>query len=569
MEVNGRKLIRTEREALNALQNDTVIGFDTETGGLNPWVHDIHTIQLYGQQSDSLVLLQYKNGVIHPDIREFLGDPKRLFIGHNVVGFDIPMLAGAYVPWEGARWYDSLVGEQVCVTTSRRDVKKSLKAALKRRLNVIVDKTIAHGRWHCDLTEDQILYATEDVVHLPALREAQLLAAKKSSQLEAMQLEQDIMPYIAMMTIRGLPCTPEKMVEFINMQEALEEELDAQMCDAFGEINFNSTQQLKRAVKERYGYEWPATNKHTLKVIALKGGHEGRLAKLLLDHKVPAQRLKMYNYGFIDNYIVNDLIHANFWQVGAATGRFTSSNPNLQQIPRDARWVIGNRPGFKVIACDYSQAELRVAAYLSGDTVLQQALDYDDVHRAVAAMMFQKDPEDISVEERRKAKAASFTLLFVGGAQRLFEQAQDDGAPISRAEAEHIFKLFFARFQGLKAMRTKAIVLSKQRRANQIVMPHGLKRTLVGQSNRPSVIANSWVQGFAASCMKQGIKKAGEAGLMQYVGATVHDELVAWIEEKHADELARELEKAMVEGMQVYLPVGAKAEAKVGDVWLK
>ncbi len=552
-EINGIPIIRDPREAAAKLQNDPLIGFDTETTGLSPWRDQIATMQFYGEQSGTAAVIQLEGGVVPPEIKS-LFNPAHTFLCHNAVGFDLLMLGNNGVPWENARWYDTLIGETVCVSSGRKDIRKNLGATAQRRLGTVIDKTIEHGHWTEELSDRQIQYAISDVLSLPAIMRAQIEKANESGQYQALLLEQDIAPYVAKMTLNGLPCKAAVMRQFIHEQEAKRDEAEKLMISTFGDINFNSHVQIKKAVKQRYGLTWESTAEPALLDMLYEDPVSGPLAQILLDYRAPAQRLKMYNEDFIEDHIINDWVHARFWQCSADTGRFTCSNPNLQQVPRDSRYIIGNMPGYTIVAVDYSQIEVRVAAYVSQDQALISAVDDADIHRAIASMLFKVPASEVTKEQRRKAKAAAFALLYCGGVNRLFNQARQDGSPITMEEAGEIFHSFFSRFKGLWDFRQTAIARAKRNPVNTIRMPSTLRRVLVGRDNRPSVILNNAVQGFAAAGIKQGIRIAGERGLMKYVGAQVHDELVAAVPDNEWEEYSVELQRAMLEGMALYLP---------------
>lgn len=566
VEINGIPIIRDPREAAAKLQNDPLIGFDTETTGLSPWRDQIATMQFYGEQSGTAAVIQLEGGVVPPEIKS-LFNPAHTFVCHNAVGFDLLMLGNNGVPWENAKWYDTLIGETVCVSSGRKDIRKNLGATAQRRLGTVIDKTIEHGHWTEELSDRQIQYAISDVLSLPAIMRAQIEKANESGQYQALLLEQDIAPYVAKMTLNGLPCKAAVMRQFIHEQEAKRDEAEKLMISTFGDINFNSHVQIKKAVKQHYGLTWESTAESALLDMVYEDPVSGPLAQILLDYRAPAQRLKMYNEDFIEDHIINDWVHARFWQCSADTGRFTCSNPNLQQVPRDSRYIIGNMPGYTIVAVDYSQIEVRVAAYVSQDQELISAVDDADIHRAIASMLFKVPASEVTKEQRRKAKAAAFALLYCGGVNRLFNQARQDGSPITMEEAGEIFHSFFSRFKGLWDFRQMAIARAKRNPVNTIRMPSTLRRVLVGRDNRPSVILNNTVQGFAAAGIKQGIRIAGERGLMKYVGAQVHDELVAAVPDNEWEEYSVELQRAMLEGMALYLPINVVAEIKHGTTW--
>lgn len=565
--IDGISIIRDPREAAAHFANEHIIGFDTETTGLSPWRDKLALMQFYGDSSGVCAVIQIKNGIVPEELKS-LFTPDKLFICHNAVAFDILMLSTHGVPWEGAQWYDTLVGETVCVSTGRRDVRKSLKESAKRRLGAEINKEIDHGHWADEeLSLEQLRYAVVDVMNLPALYRAQLQKATETGQLVALQLEQAIMPYVARMTINGLPCKREKILQFIDQQQTLTNNMYSTMVQTFGDINYNSHIQIKQAVRDKYGLYWESTAHDALINMTYDDPVSGPLAQVLLNYRVPAQRLKMYNDEFIAKHLIDDRIHARFWQCSADTGRFTSSDPNLQQVPRDGRWFIGNIPGRKIVAVDLSQIEVRVAAYISGDTELIRALEEDDIHTAVASMIYRVPAANVTKEQRRNAKATVFALLYCGGVARLYNQAREDGAPMTMEEADQLYHAFFGRFTGLWRMRNQAINMAKNHHMNIIRMPSTLRRVLVGPDNRPSVILNSSVQGFAAAGLKQGMLRAGRHGLFDYIGAQVHDELVGCVEDRYANDFAEALRIDMVDGMKQYLPVNVVAEKKVYDYW--
>jgi DNA polymerase-1 len=210
---------------------------------------------------------------------------------------------------------------------------------------------------------------------------------------------------------------------------------------------------------------------------------------------------------------------------------------------------------------------VRIAAYVAQDADLLAALEEEDIHTAVASMIFHTPMGNIEKAQRRNAKAEVFTLIFGGGRARVYGQAREMGSPISIEEATEIYHAFFNRFQGLRAMKNIAVAKARNNKVNVVKMPSGLRRVLVGTQNRPTVILNSTIQGFAAAGLKQGILEAGKQGLMEYVGAQVHDELVGWVEDKYAVDYGQALSAAMVKGMNLYMPTGVKAEAKIADTW--
>lgn len=569
--IEGIRVIRDPGELYQALQNETEIGFDTETTGLSPWRNSLAVMQFYGKNTGACGVIQLDHGEV-PDGIKALFKKGTTFVGHNMVGFDIPFLSTHDVPWNRANWYDTLVGETVVVSTGRRDVSKSLRASARRRLDKTIDKDIEHGHWDAPLSPRQVEYAAEDVLSLHALREAQVERAAETQQQVALDMEQRLMPIVSQMTINGLPVSRKRMEEYsLKLYDQLDQ-YTYELYEMLGHINLDSHVQIKKAVKERYGIEWKSTAKDALIDVTYDSDKDDVfVAEKLLKYKEPATFLKMHKEEWMDQYIIDDWIHPRFWQCSANTGRFTCSDPNVQQWDRDARFLVGNVPGFKIIKSDLSQIEVRVAAQIANDTALIEALEHGDVHTGMASKLFQLPYDQVTKELRRMAKAATFALLYCGGPKLLYNKARLDGFPIPWSKAQQIYVDFFTQFKGLKALRNKAIAMAENAHANRSIvsirMPNGLRRILVGYEIKPTVILNNTVQGYAAVLLKQGILNAADAGLTPYMCAQVHDEIVGFAPDKIAEDVRVGFRDAMLAGARKYLSVPVDVEAKVGDTW--
>jgi len=564
------------REVLSILEKDTEIAIDTETTGLSPWRDKIALVQLYGNISKTPVLFRCdprKDQSSIAELSEDLFTSNRLFIGHNLAAFDLLMLHNSgFADWENSHFYDTLVGECIISTTGRQDVSKSLKASVRRRLGFAVDKDIEHGQWMADeLSDDQITYAEQDVMHLHKLRDVQMKIAAEKEMLDELNLEMNILRPVAKMVLNGLPIDLEKYYAYYEQQQEIRDKFQEQLESTIGPINFNSPQQLKKAIEQRYGVRMKSTNKAALAERAyFDSGPLADFCKLLLDFKVPQQFLKTYNPEWIETYVDDARVHARFWQAGTDTLRFSSSNPNMQQVPRTARGLFGGLPGHQIIAVDYSQLEVRIAAALADDRVMLEALESDDVHSAVGSQIYMKFQSEVTKEERRNAKAATFTLLFGGTADALFAHARQQGDPLSYSEASRIVERFFETYAGLKTARARAYAVAQNHRVVTVRLPLGAKRVLVGRTLKPSTILNTTVQGTAAIGLKVAILDMYEkTDLFDYIGVTVHDEMVGAFPDPYVCEAQELMQHHMIEGMKRVLPpnVKIKTEAKVGEYW--
>jgi len=564
---------------IQAFMDADTIYFDTETTGLSPWRSELALIQMYDPKSQYVLLCRINENWIPEQWIMKLFSQGKLFIGHNIASFDIPFIAVAGLPWEKSRYYDTLIGETVCATSTRSDISKSLRASVKRRVGLEVNKDIEHGGWrNTSLREDQIRYAAIDVLVLPDLYEAQLERAADSKQANALNMEMEVLPVFASMTINGLPINQDMLSKYMDDQMTKMKKAQVILERKLGRINYNSPVQVKKALHD-IGIEVESTSKNTLLDI-IEFDPESQTAELLdalLAWRKPSKRTAMYgSEDWQKIHIQPDgRIHARFWQVGADTTRVSSSDPNLQQVPKDGRFIFGSLPGYKIVSVDYSQIEVRIAAAISHDIELMRVLTEDDVHRAVAASVFKKNPENISKEERKLAKAMVFALLFGGGPARFYEHAKHSGSKMTQDDALEMFRAFFAAFTGLWDMRCKAYALCRNNRVLSITLPNGARRVLVGAKKSPTVVLNTPVQGTAAVGMKLGLIEAHKRGLSKYIGAVVHDEAVSTVPANEAEEYAKEMQDALITGMstvvggvKILAEIARNPDKSLPDIWL-
>ena len=565
--VDGIGVLKDPTTACNLLANDEVIGIDLETTGLSPWRNDIALVQMYGEQTGTLAVLQVPFGDVQGCVRKLIASKKTMVV-HNGVGFDLLFMDQAGIDWKKSTWHDTLVGETLLASTGRRDVRKNLQSSIRRRLGKEIDKDIEHGHWaEVDLSPRQVEYAAQDVISLPALYRAQMQKAVETGQDKAMEMEMQLVPIVAQMTLNGLPCTKERMMTYIEGQKIAIEASGKRLQKLFGAINFRSTQQLQVALAKQ-GINVTSTAKGVLIEISQFGGKVGKIADDLLEWKHGDQRIKMYNEGWMNEHIIDGRVHPHFWQCSADTTRFTCSDPNLQQIPKDSRGqIIGGLPGWKIVSVDYSQIEVRIAGFLAHDQVLMKLLESGDVHTAVASAVFQVSEKNVTPEQRKLAKAMTFLLLFGGGATGFYDYVKMSGGQITEEDAGKYVYQFFSTFAGLRAMREHAERLSQKYGPVFIRLPNGSRRILVGYNKKSTTILNTMVQGSAAVGIKHGILEVDKAGLTKYLGGQVHDELVSAVPTKEAKEYGEEMRLAMLKGMKQVVSSIVKAEVKIGKEW--
>ena len=318
----------------------------------------------------------------------------------------------------------------------------------------------------------------------------------------------------------------------------------------------------------------PSTNEEALEAIADQ--HE--LPRVILEYRGLAKLRSTYTDKLPE--MVNPdtgRVHTSYHQAGAATGRLSSSDPNLQNIPirseegRRIRTAFVAPKGRKLVACDYSQIELRIMAHLSGDETLVRAFESGaDIHRATAAEVFGKPLDEVSGNERRAAKAINFGLMYGMGAFGLARQLG-----ISRGEAQDYIALYFSRYPGVRDFMECTREQARGQGYVETVFGRRLaldyihSRNAAQRAGAERAAINAPMQGTAADIIKRAMVDidawlAGQGGralmLMQ-----VHDELVFEVDAAFLPTLLAEVPARMAAAAMLRVPL--VVDTGVGDNW--
>ncbi len=318
----------------------------------------------------------------------------------------------------------------------------------------------------------------------------------------------------------------------------------------------------------------PSTNEEALEAIADQ--HE--LPRIILEYRGLAKLRSTYT-DKLPEMINPDTgrVHTSYHQAGAATGRLSSSDPNLQNIPirtedgRRIRKAFIAPPGRKLVACDYSQIELRIMAHLSEDAGLLRAFAAGaDIHRATAAEVFGKTLEDVSGNERRAAKAINFGLMYGMSAFGLAKQLD-----IGRGEAQDYIALYFNRYPGVREFMDRTRLSAKDNGYVETVFGRRLYLENINARNQglragaERAAINAPMQGTAADIIKRAMIDidqwiAGHAEKAKML-LQVHDELVFECDEGFVDVLVREATARMAAAAELRVPL--VIDTGVGDNW--
>ena len=318
----------------------------------------------------------------------------------------------------------------------------------------------------------------------------------------------------------------------------------------------------------------PSTNEEALEAIADQ--HE--LPRIILEYRALAKLRSTYTDKLPE--MINPgtgRVHTSYHQAGAATGRLSSSDPNLQNIPirsedgRRIRTAFVAPPGRKLVACDYSQIELRIMAHLSGDPALLRAFESGaDVHRATAAEVFGKALEEVSGNERRAAKAINFGLMYGMSAFGLAKQLG-----VARGEAQDYIALYFSRYPGVREYMDRTRQQARDQGYVETVFGRRLaldyihSRNAAQRAGAERAAINAPMQGTAADIIKRAMvdidgwlaRQGGQALMI----LQVHDELVFEADEAFLPTLLAEVPARMAAAAE--LRVLLVVDSGVGDNW--
>jgi DNA polymerase I len=433
--------------------------------------------------------------------------------------------------------------------------------------------------------DDATRYAAEDADVTLRLHRAlrPRLAAEPALERVYRDIEMPLVPVLARVEANGV------LVDAAELRRQ-SADLGRRMLDARRratelagrEFNLDSPRQLCALLFEELGLPalvktpkgQPSTNEEALEAIADR--HE--LPRVILEYRGLAKLRSTYTDKLPE--MVNPdtgRVHTSYHQAGAATGRLASSDPNLQNIPirtadgRRIRTAFVAPEGRRIVACDYSQIELRIMAHLSGDPGLVAAFAAGaDIHRATAAEVFGKPIDAVGPDERRAAKAINFGLMYGMGPHGLARQLG-----IARTEAQDYIALYFNRYPGVREFMERTREQARERGYVETVFGrrlyldniHARNQGLRAGAERAAI--NAPMQGTAADIIKRAMVDidgwlAGHRGRALMV-LQVHDELVFEAEAGFVEELVGEVGRRMAAAAALRVPL--VVDSGVGGNW--
>tara|TARA_R110000868_G_scaffold4171_6_gene25882 strand:+ start:29506 stop:32316 length:2811 start_codon:yes stop_codon:yes gene_type:complete len=397
-------------------------------------------------------------------------------------------------------------------------------------------------------------------------------------------IEMPAMPILTAMESLGALIDADKLHEQSAELEQKLQQLEQQAHDVAGQVfNLGSPKQLGEILYQKLGLPVkkktpkgaPSTAEDVLVELADEG-HE--LPKIILENR-SLSKLKSTYTDKLPTMIAGSTgrVHTSYHQAVAATGRLSSSDPNLQNIPirseegRRIRQAFIAPPGYKLVAADYSQIELRIMAHLSGDAGLLKAFSEGrDVHRATAAEVFGVSEADVTDNQRRSAKAINFGLIYGMSAFGLAKQLG-----IGRGEAQDYVNLYFERYPGVRDYmdntreHAKDLGYVETIFGRRLYLPEIKSRNAPRRQHAERTAINAPMQGSAADIIKRAMIRVAnwlpDSGFDARMIMQVHDELVLEVKADQAEGFAEALKQQMQDAAELRVPL--LVEAGIGDNW--
>ena len=568
----------TETTSLDYMRADLVgVSFAVEPGraAYVPFGHD------YAGAPD-----QIAREVVLGKLRPILESERPAKIGQNLK-YDMSVLARAGITLAGVE-FDTMLESYVLDSTATRHDMDSL--ALKYLGHRTIHFEDIAGKGAKQLTFNQIPveeagpYAAEDADVTLRLHRALRPRLEEHPSLAALcdTVEVPLVPVLSRVERNGVRID----VRRLNQQSAeLAErmrEIELSAHDrADGPFNLGSAKQIRTILYENLGLpvraKTPKGQPSTAESVLQELAFEHELPKLILEHRAVSKLKSTYTDAL--PACVNPVtgrVHTSYHQAVASTGRLSSSDPNLQNIPvrthegRRIRQAFVADPGHRLVAADYSQIELRIMAHLSGDQGLRDAFASGaDIHRATAAEVFAGGGE-VGDEQRRSAKAINFGLIYGMSAFGLARQLG-----IERGEAQSYVDLYFSRYPGVKAFMDSTRESARDRGYVETVFGRRLYLPEIRSSNvnrrqyAERTAINAPMQGTAADIIKRAMLTLHawilESGAPVRMTMQVHDELVFEVAEDAVDDVAPVIRERMSRAAELAVPL--VVDVGVGDNW--
>ena len=584
-------------QLIHSIKKSTYFAFDTETTSLDYMIAQLVGISIALESNQAFYIplnhnyegaqKQLDQDTVLEKLRPYLESESISKIGHNLK-YDRHILQNAGIKLKG-RLLDTMLFSYVNNSTITRH---NMDAVSKRYLNISptsYEDVAGKGAKQIPFSEVSINiasdYASEDADIALQLYHNIEPRVRKEEKLKELyhKIEGPLIYTLGDIERNGVLINSEKLDDQSKELELTISELESKVQDSAGEtFNLGSPKQLQEILYQKLGLpiikKTPKGQPSTSETVLQELSMDFPIVEDILSFRA-LSKLKSTYTDKLPKMINSETgrVHTSYHQAVTATGRLSSSNPNLQNIPirseegRRIREAFVAPNGYKILAADYSQIELRIMAHLSKDSGLLDSFSRDlDIHRATAAEIFRVALDEVTDNQRRSAKAINFGLIYGMSAFGLSKQLM-----ITRAEAQNYIEQYFDRYPGVKNYMDETKLMAKKIGYVETVFGRRLYLADIESSNyqrrqyaERSAI-NAPMQGTAADLIKMAMielhQRINRESLDAKIIMQVHDELVIEVHENQAHDVSVLAKETMSNIFK--LDVDLKVDADIGGNW--
>ncbi len=590
---------RSLKSLIGELKKADFIAFDTETTGTDPLLAEIVGISLSVREGEGYYLpightegQQLPREKIVQALKPIFESEKLAKVGHNAK-YDMAVLHEAGLETRGLK-FDTMLGAFLIEPGAPIGLKKLAKSQVSIEMTEI-EELIGTGKKQITMAQvaivDAAAYAAADAdVTLRLMHVQQPKLAKLGLRKLLDTVDMPLVPVLLDMELAGVKIDAAFLSEMAQRFDVRLKEIEQEVYKLVGfEFNLNSPAQLGDTLFGKLGLKAPGERKTSTGKVSVAADVLESMQGMhpVIDLILEQRQLSKIKGTYLDALpkLVNPKtgrVHTSFNQTGAVSGRIASQDPNLQNIPirtelgREVRRAFIVEKGNVMIAADYSQVELRIAAHIANDPGLRAAFAAgQDIHRATAAKVLNVPLDQVTSDQRAFAKRVNFGLLYGMGTQSLAQQAG-----ISMKEAQQFVDAYFAGFPNIKQYidetkkraKTEGYVetLLGRRRYFPILQTQTRDaRTNIMQRTAEREAINHPIQGTAADIIKIAMinihRELIERQLKARLILQVHDELILETPKKEAKEVQQLVQELMESAYQLDPPL--KVEVGVGLNW--
>jgi DNA polymerase-1 len=583
----------TDLETLDAwiahVRERGVYAFDVETNAIDPMVAEPVGFSIAVEPGRACYVPIRCAGaatvdaeVVKERLASVLEDPSLRMVGQNTK-FDYQVLRRWGIP-AGNIWFDTMIAAWLLNSSLATFNMDRLAEDVLNYRTVHYDEVVEKGATFDSVPLGQAAeYAAEDADITYRLYQVfQKQLGERGLQRLFHEMEMPLVTLLADMEHAGIRIVPERLSEYSAELAKKLAAIEREIYDLCGrEFNIGSTKQLQQVLfqerklkpgkRTKTGY---STDTSVLEELAA----EDPVPALVLRHRMLAKLKSTY----VDALptLVNpetNRIHTSFMQTGTATGRLSSRDPNLQNIPirdeegRRIRSAFVPEDGWSFLSADYSQIELVLLAHLSQDPNLLRTFSEDkDVHRQTAALIFEVPEEEVTPEQRRIGKTINFGVMYGMSAFRLSRELR-----IPRADAERFISAYFEKYAGITAFIDRTVSAAKETLKVTTLQGHEREVPRITSRNRTERMAaeriavNTPIQGSAADIVKMAMLRIRErlrgGGYQARLLLQVHDELIFEVPDREVEQVRRLVQEVMEQAVALSIPLRVNIE--VGGSW--